>query len=1260
MNQDKEIRAPTLKEKVTLRFMIILGLLSFSNFFYWFFNLNLIDESFLFWLLIFSITYEILKVVYIWYHYWGISLPKKPTNTPDFTVDVFTTYFPGEPHEMVKETLLAIQRIRYPHTTYLCDEANDENLKKFCQENNIIHVTRNNRVDAKAGNINNALLQAKGELCFILDPDHVPSENFLDEVLPYFEDERIGFVQTVQSYYNVKQSSVARGASEQTLHFYGPIMMSMNSYGTVNAIGANCIFRRKALDSIGGHAAGLAEDMHTAMQLHAKGWKSVYVPKALTKGLAPASLTSYYKQQLKWSRGTFELLATVYPKLFMKFSWRQKIHYGILPFNYLTGISTLINFLIPVICLFAAITPWKGDMVNFILISIPVLISILGIRFYVQHWVIQRNERGIHMTGGILQICSWWIYIIGFIYTIIRRKIPYLPTPKEDKERTAWKILTPNLLIGFISIIAVIYGLSIDFTPFSIMMSGFAVLNALFMFTTLIFAYQKQKSVSLKIDFAANGISALNDIKKFVFQIWRKSAVLLIVVVITISVFFQYDIEYLKWGGVTPEVQNKSGINFLGVFAPKIDNGITDLNNVKKISNQIDENFDIISLYLVWGKNIGANFPQPLIDSIYSQKSIPMITWEPWLDSFADELNDSIHVYELIEAGYFDNYIKSFAEKLKNLHRPVFLRFVHEFDNPFYPWYVNGDDASVKFKKVWIHTYEIFKNNGATNVIWIWNPWKSKNVASFYPGKEYVDWIGVNILNYGKLNQDGKWYDFKDLYEPFHDELENLPFAPVIISEFSTIKGKQKQDEWLKNAIISINDEYKEIKSVVFYNSKVDNNWPNGLRMLDNFDWTLAKNQALRNSLSSKEVSDYLFLSLPYNNSNKSNIPFLQTKGLKNIRGINYRKGHNWRDNYHVLSRKTLVKDFKEIKHLGINTIKFKGNSVYDYNVLNISKEFDFTISYGFWIPAYLDYVKDTIQTKQLKQNILKNVTRYLNYSNISSWNIQNDVLNEQNFFYLKPRLLYQNWGYLFWLKSLIKEIKEIDSTRPIVVDLEVSLESIDFSKMLINNVEGIDAFGLVVNDDKYLNKLLTFFQSSNIEFLFSEIDVDILTKPDIFETQTSFFITSWQDAHESNRLTFNGLLDRKGRYRTDYFTLRNAIQQSISEVYKPKIRILKPATPIYENRTLDYHAFYNDDSAGWRYGGERKDLKFEWSLVKCDLYGNYITIKEICDSAKLSLKIPSNYTLYRLLLTTTEEGAITTTISTLNTPLEQKLRHFK
>jgi cellulose synthase/poly-beta-1,6-N-acetylglucosamine synthase-like glycosyltransferase len=546
--------------------MIILGILSFAYFFYWFLNPDLIENQFLFWMLIVSVVFETIKTIYIWYHYWDISIPTKPKNTPSLTVDVFTTYFPGEPYPMVKETLLAIQRIKYPHTTYLCDEANDEHLIEFCRENNIIHVTRNNRVNAKAGNINNALKQANGDICLILDPDHVPFDNFLDEIVPYFEDESIGFVQTVQAYYNIKESEVAKGAAEQTFHFYGPVMMSMNSYGTVNAIGANCVFRRKALDSIGGHAAGLSEDMHTAMQLHAKGWRSIYVPKVLAKGLSPASLTSYYKQQLKWSRGTLELLVAEYPKLFKKFTWRQKIHYGILPSHYLSGVICLINFLIPIISLFTASTPWKGNILDFGLIFAPVFICILGIRFYVQDWVMYKSERGLHITGGILQICTWWINIIGLIYTIFRKKVPYLPTPKEDKESTSWKILIPNLFVGMVSILAVVYGLSIDFTPFSIFMSGFAILNAGFMFYTLVFAYQKQRIVSFNSDQAAKRNSILSVLQNFIFQFWRKAALPVIIVVLTTSVFIENKIEYKKWGGVTPEIQKKYIVNYIGIF----------------------------------------------------------------------------------------------------------------------------------------------------------------------------------------------------------------------------------------------------------------------------------------------------------------------------------------------------------------------------------------------------------------------------------------------------------------------------------------------------------------------------------------------------------------------------------------------------------------------------------------------------------------------------------------------------------------------
>ncbi|MFX7938324.1 glycosyltransferase family 2 protein, partial [Acinetobacter baumannii] len=85
-----------------------------------------------------------------------------------------------------------------------------------------------------------------------------------------------------------------------------------------------------------------------AMHLYAKGWKSVYVPEVLARGLVPATLSAYYKQQLKWSKGVIDLWLTSFIKFFEQFSLRQKIHYLLIPFFYLTGFVSLINFLIPI------------------------------------------------------------------------------------------------------------------------------------------------------------------------------------------------------------------------------------------------------------------------------------------------------------------------------------------------------------------------------------------------------------------------------------------------------------------------------------------------------------------------------------------------------------------------------------------------------------------------------------------------------------------------------------------------------------------------------------------------------------------------------------------------------------------------------------------------------------------------------------------------------------------------------------------------
>ena len=482
----KTIKPPSRRQLITLRLMIVIGLACMGFFLHSLLKTSVVGYKPLYWLLIATFVYTFFKIIYEWYHYWSISVPATPQITKHYTVDIFTTFCAGEPYEMIVETLTAIQAITYPHQTYLCDEADDPYLRSVCKELGVNHVTRAVKIDAKAGNINNALRQSSGELCVVLDPDHIPAPGFLDPIISHFDNPEIGYVQIVQAYYNQDMGWIAKGAAQQTYQFYGPMMMCMNSYGTVQALGANCTFRRSALESIGGHAAGLAEDMHTAMQLHARKWKSVYVPKVLTRGLVPATLSAYYKQQLKWSRGVFELLVTSYVKLFKKFTWRQKLHYGLLPLFYLSGFVFLINFLLPVIALFGDVYPLKMDFSAFIIISIPFISSVVLIRHYVQQWVMEDNERGFHVVGGFLLIGTWWVFILGFVYTLIRKKVPYIATPKDVQDEKNLKNNLPNIFVLLISITAIVYALYNDWNPFTLFMSGIAGLNCLFMVFMLV------------------------------------------------------------------------------------------------------------------------------------------------------------------------------------------------------------------------------------------------------------------------------------------------------------------------------------------------------------------------------------------------------------------------------------------------------------------------------------------------------------------------------------------------------------------------------------------------------------------------------------------------------------------------------------------------------------------------------------------------------------------------------------------------------
>jgi len=471
----------------------------------WWFRAEHVGVAAMFLVLSLALWYGVSRIVLGWVNYAALAKPEYRPAPPGLRVAVFTTSSPGEPLGMFEKTLAACARIRYPHTTYLLDDTRDPRFRELARRNGAVWLELVGLPGAKAGKINRALTLTDEDFILVLDPDHIPFPEFLDQVLGHFVDKRVGFVQVSQAYYNQTRSFTASGAAEQTYAFYGPGLMGLYGHGASVAIGANCTFRRTALASIGGHGIGLAEDLVTAVRLHAEGWQSVYVPVVVSRGLVPEDLGSFYKQQLKWSRGVYEVVFSDMPRLFRKLTWRQRICYLTIGTYYLFGLTTPLYLLFPYVYLWTGLQPANMRFADFLTASLPVAVFGIAIYALMQRWLCDpRTERGVHWRGLVLKWACWPIVLLGTILALFRADVPYIPTAKEAMRGRFLRLAWPQLLLiaAFCATVVKIIYIRLHSTPESNLelsseviwgMIGFATLPLLTSIGTLYAAWQARR-----------------------------------------------------------------------------------------------------------------------------------------------------------------------------------------------------------------------------------------------------------------------------------------------------------------------------------------------------------------------------------------------------------------------------------------------------------------------------------------------------------------------------------------------------------------------------------------------------------------------------------------------------------------------------------------------------------------------------------------------------------------------------------------------
>jgi cellulose synthase (UDP-forming) len=447
----------TAAARIALGILIFFGLQSVVLFAIWWFRAEHVSNPVLFVLLSAAVWYGVFRILVGWYNLFHIHQPPSKRAPEGLSVAVFTTSSPGEPYEMFVRTLEALRNVEYPHTTYLLDDTRDPRFAALAHEKGAVHLELVGIPGAKAGKINAALQRTSEDLILVLDPDHVPFPNFFEPVLGHFDDPHVGFVQVAQAYYNQPRSFVARAAAEQTYAFYGPILQGMHGSGTSVAIGANCTFRRSALESIGGHGVGLAEDLVTSIRLHAAGWKSIYVPEILARGLVPEDLSSFLKQQLKWARGVYDVLFREYPRAFRRLTMHQRVSYLMIATYYLVGVTTPIYLTIPALYLWTGVQPAAMFLSEYLAHALPVGFFGAVIYRFAQRWMCDpATERGWHWRGMLMKLGAWTVYLNGLVLALLGVTVPYIPTAKSRQSGNFWRLAAVPLTITLASIATLI------------------------------------------------------------------------------------------------------------------------------------------------------------------------------------------------------------------------------------------------------------------------------------------------------------------------------------------------------------------------------------------------------------------------------------------------------------------------------------------------------------------------------------------------------------------------------------------------------------------------------------------------------------------------------------------------------------------------------------------------------------------------------------------------------------------------------------
>lgn len=394
----------------------------------------------------------------------------------------------NEEVDLLFKTANACRMLRYPDKSkvhvWICDDGNRREVEDLANRLGVGYIGLADNKFAKAGNLNNALSKTHAPLIATFDADMIPNSEFLLETVPYFflpvmkknkdgvwvkkeaneidSKEKIGFIQTPQSFYNpdLFQYNLysSNNIPNEQDYFFRQVNLGKNRTNSSIYAGSNTVISREALDEVGGIATGtITEDFETGLLIESKGYRCYAIDKLLAKGLAPISIPALIKQRERWARGCIYSLRRIRLWFNPNIKFSLKLSYWACRLYWQSFTRRLFYIFAPLLFAILGIPVVVCGLKEILLIWLPAYLIYTYTLKKISGDI--RNTRWSNIVDTIMfpyLLIPIWMETLGI------RKKEFSITNKSKKaiEETPKYMVLPHLFLFALSVVALIFSIN--------------------------------------------------------------------------------------------------------------------------------------------------------------------------------------------------------------------------------------------------------------------------------------------------------------------------------------------------------------------------------------------------------------------------------------------------------------------------------------------------------------------------------------------------------------------------------------------------------------------------------------------------------------------------------------------------------------------------------------------------------------------------------------------------------------------------------